>query len=67
MKEGSSHDEMSKRPVKISMLSRDAAPLVKPHLMYDELKDISWLYSDNFEWVAEALQLPDRGRNGSGD
>jgi len=67
MKEGSSHDEMSNRPVKISMLSRDAAPLVKPHLMYDELKDISWLYSDNFEWVAEALQLPDRGRNGSGD
>jgi hypothetical protein len=67
LKEGTSFDEAGKRPVKVSILTRNAAPLVKPHLMYDELKDLNWLYSDNFKWINEALQLDERGRDGEGN
>jgi hypothetical protein len=47
--------EAYKRPVKIAKLGKEAAPLVKPYVGYDEVKDLSWLYSSNFEWVTEAL------------
>ena len=43
-------------------LGREAAPLVKPYLGYDEVKDLSWLYATNFEWVAGALQIPREDR-----
>jgi len=59
LQDGILSDEAGHRPVKISILARDTAPLVKPHLMYDEMKDIRWLYSDTFSWVSEALQLKD--------
>jgi pimeloyl-ACP methyl ester carboxylesterase len=51
------------RPVKVVKLSKEAAPLVKPHLRYNEVKDLSWLYSYNFDWVAESLVLPIGGDN----
>jgi hypothetical protein len=42
-----------KRPVRIVKLTRDAAPLTKGGLVgYDDLKDFSWLYAPNREWVA---------------
>ena len=46
------------RPVKIVRLTSDAAPLVKGGLVgYDDLKDFSWLYAPNREWIAAiALQ-----------
>ena len=47
--------EAYKRPVKILKLGKEAAPLVKPYIGYDEVKDLSWLYSSNFAWVTEAL------------
>ena len=48
------------RPVKIAILSADAAPLAKKGIVGggDEIKDLSWLYSDNFEWISEALTNP---------
>jgi alpha/beta superfamily hydrolase len=55
--------ETYKRPVKIAKLGRDAAPLVVPHLRYNEVKDLSWLYSSNFDWIAEALTLPIGGHD----
>jgi hypothetical protein len=45
------------RPVKVVKLGKEAAPLVKPFLGYNEVKDLSWLYSDTFDWIASALGL----------
>jgi len=55
MQSDSVSDEVYKKPVKVVKLSREAAPLVKPHLMYNELKDLSWLYSANLDWIVSAL------------
>jgi pimeloyl-ACP methyl ester carboxylesterase len=55
------------RPVKVVKLGREAAPLVKPYVGYDEVKDLSWLYASNFEWVAEALRIPKEDRHERGD
>jgi alpha-beta hydrolase superfamily lysophospholipase len=57
MADESTSFETYKRPVKIAKLGRDAAPLVVPHLRYNEVKDLSWLYSCNFDWIAEVLTL----------
>ena len=46
-----------KRRVGVVKLSKDASPLVRPHLRVDEVRDLSRLYSDTFDWVAEALAL----------
>jgi hypothetical protein len=46
------------RPVRIVNLNRHAAPLVKPHLMYHELRDLSHIYSTNFEWIGSLLAQP---------
>ena len=46
------------RPVRIAQLGRDAAPLIGPHPGFtEEAKDMSWLYAENFKWVADALAL----------
>lgn len=49
--------EAYEKPVRIVMLGKDAAPLVKPHLMYHQVKDLSWLYSETFDWITGALDL----------
>jgi hypothetical protein len=49
--------EAYQRPVKVVKLGREAAPLVKPYVGYDEVKDLSWLYASNLEWVADALRI----------
>jgi hypothetical protein len=59
--------ETFKRPVKVLKLGREAAPLVKPYVGYDEVKDLSWLYASNFEWVAAALQIPKEDRHEQGN
>ncbi|WP_263354823.1 serine aminopeptidase domain-containing protein [Acidicapsa acidisoli] len=45
------------RPVKSIVLAANAAPLAKKGIVGggDEIKDLSWLYSDNFEWMNGAL------------
>jgi alpha/beta superfamily hydrolase len=45
------------RPVKIVKLGKEAAPLVKPYVGYDEVKDLAWLYSHNYDWLAGALGI----------
>jgi hypothetical protein len=47
------------RPVKMIKLTRDAAPLAKGGLVgYDDLKDFTWLFEPNREWIAStASQL----------
>lgn len=45
------------RPVKVLKLGIDAAPLVKPRLPYDQVPDLTWLYEDNFGWIAATLGL----------
>jgi len=52
--------ESQKKPVKIVKLGKEATPLVKPHFGNDEAKDFSWLYSYHYDWVVEALALPNR-------
>ena len=47
-------------------LGREAAPLVKPYVGYDEVKDLSWLYACNFEWVADALRISKEDRHERG-
>jgi alpha/beta superfamily hydrolase len=49
------------RPVKISVLGKDASPLVKPFLGYLEVKDFEWLFSLNHEWIISALALQTGG------
>jgi len=48
-----SHD----RPVKKVTLGKDAAPLVKPYVGLNDVRDLSWLYSETFDWITEALTL----------
>jgi hypothetical protein len=45
------------RPVALVKLGREAAPLVRPHLRYDEVRNLSWLYAENFAWVDRVLSL----------
>lgn len=43
------------RPVKITQLGRDAAPLATGGSVgYDDLKDFTWLFKPHHEWIAEA-------------
>jgi alpha/beta superfamily hydrolase len=46
-----------KRPVGIVKLGEKASPLVQPFRGYLENKDFSWLYSDNFRWIASTLKI----------
>jgi hypothetical protein len=57
LQEDGAAGESYQRPVKIVKLGREAAPLVKPYVGYDEVKDLSWLYASNLEWVANALRI----------
>lgn len=50
------------RPVKIVKLTRDAAPLAKGGLVgYDDLKDFSWLYEPNRQWITTVMSQSSRG------
>lgn len=57
--------EGSKRPVKAVKLSKDAAPLVRPHLRVDEVRDLGSFYADAFNWVAEVFALTGERNEGS--
>jgi Serine aminopeptidase, S33 len=58
--------ETYRRPVRVVKLGREAAPLVKPYVGYDEVKDLSWLYASTFAWVADALRIPKEDRHERG-
>jgi hypothetical protein len=45
----------SRRPVKITRLAKEAAPLATGGSVgYDDLKDFTWLFKPHFDWIAEA-------------
>jgi hypothetical protein len=48
--------EAYKKPVRIVKLGREASPLVKAGTVADDrAKDFSWLFSDNWQWIATSL------------
>ena len=46
------------RVFKSEKLGKEAAPLVWPHLMYQDVKNLSWLYARTYDWIIDALALP---------
>jgi pimeloyl-ACP methyl ester carboxylesterase len=58
--------EAYQRPVKVVKLGREAAPLVKPYVGYDEVKDLSWLYAGNFGWFADAFPISEENSHERG-
>lgn len=50
--------ETDRRPIKSVKFGKDTGSLALPYVRYDENKDLSWLYSDNFDWLAQTLALP---------
>ena len=63
MRDERSPSEAYKKPVRIVKLGEEGACLVKSRLRDNEVEDLSWLYSSNFDWFTEALALPTRGHN----
>jgi Serine aminopeptidase, S33 len=59
--------EAFQRPVRVVKLGREAAPLVKPYVGYDEVKDLSWLYASHYEWLAGVLQIAKDDRDERGN
>ena len=50
------------RPVRTVKLTREAAPLSKGGLVgFDDLKDFSWLYAANRDWIITAASAGDKG------
>ena len=45
------------RPVQSVKLRKEAAPLNKLHVGIHEVTDLSWLYEENFGWLAKVLRL----------
>ena len=51
------------RPVRIVKLGKEAAPLVKGGFVgYDEVKDFTWLFSQNSDWITSTSAMP-KGRS----
>lgn len=43
------------RPVSITRLGKDAAPLVRPHLRMNELRNVDHIYGESYEWLCANL------------
>jgi hypothetical protein len=55
-------DSVNTRPVRVVKLTRDAAPLTKGGLVgYDDLKDFTWLFAPNREWIVGAAMACGKG------
>jgi hypothetical protein len=50
-------------PVKTVRFREDARSIVMPYARHPEVKDLSSLYSNNFNWMADVLALPGGGRD----
>jgi pimeloyl-ACP methyl ester carboxylesterase len=51
-----------KRPVRIVKLTSDAAPLAKGgRVGYDDLKDFTWLFAPNRDWIVAVASQSSRG------
>lgn len=52
-----------KKPIRIVKLDRRAAPLAKGGFVgYDDVKDFSWLFAPNFNWISDACATSRRSR-----
>jgi esterase/lipase len=50
--------EACHRPVSITILAKDASPLLKEGVPgYEEAKDFEWLFSTNFDWITSTLAV----------
>lgn len=58
MGDANSSCEAGKRPIKLVRFGKDAVCLTMPYLRYEEIKDLTPLYADNFDWAVGALALP---------
>jgi hypothetical protein len=65
LKDAESAVKHFQRPVRIEMLTADAAPLAKKGMIGggDEIRDLGWLYSSNFDWLNSALSACCGGSN----
>ncbi len=63
MEDEESASRIYSKPIKIVVLGSDSAPLAKKGIVGggDEIKDLSWLYAENFGWISEALATSVRG------
>jgi hypothetical protein len=53
-----------KKPVRVVQLGKDTSPLIGPHPGFaEEATDLTWLYAENFAWIASALELSIGGKN----
>ena len=56
------------KPISITKLGRQAAPLVKGGFVgYDEAKDFDWLFSPNADWIAAAAMRVEGSIHETGD
>lgn len=50
--------EVHGKPVRLVKFGRDAHALTMPYVRFDEVKDLSPLYAENYDWITGALALP---------
>ena len=58
MADGTSSRVAGEKPVKWVRFGKDTGCLAMPYLRYEEFKDLTPLYSEDFDWAVEALELP---------
>lgn len=58
---------MREKPVKAVRFGKDASSIVMPYARYDEVRDLTWLYSLSFDWLAGTLEDSSGGRNERSD
>ena len=58
MAHGTSPPAAGTKPVKLVRFGKETGCLAMPYLRYEEFKDLTPLYSENFDWAVDALTLP---------
>jgi pimeloyl-ACP methyl ester carboxylesterase len=59
--------KVREKPVKAVRFGKDASSIVMPYARYDEVRDLTWLYSLSFDWLAGTLEDSSGGRNERSD
>jgi pimeloyl-ACP methyl ester carboxylesterase len=57
IRDESTFGQAGKKPIRTIRFGRDANSLAMPYSRYDEAKDLSQLYSDDFDWIVGVLAL----------
>lgn len=48
----------AKKPIRAVRFGKNTERITMPYLLFDEAKNLSSLYRDNFDWMARELELP---------